>query len=494
MQGIRASLLLFVVSAGLAWGQTTPAATATAAREWTSSDGKKITAVYLGVEGANVALRLPTGKVLLIPATRFSAEDNAFVRAHQFDYHAAWATWTNDSRRTMQSVVVQEDKEDGARLKAFVYKTPHFRFISEVNLGTALVKDLARVFELTYNLHTVSPLNKVTRPDGQLFDAKLYGSLASYHAAGGPEKTAGVYLLKERAFLAPLDLMGVREADAGWRIDFNSYDTSTIVHELTHMFTHDMLNNLPLWVNEGYAEYISHIPIERDAFMTGTDKIRDGAIDAMIKYEDALHPDSKPHAGVLSKADRITFIKSGRIPKLFKVQDVLTMNNTTWTRGNANPPPVPAPTPGSATPFGVRPSPSAQDANRLPKLYHTAHLILYYFIQIEGEKGVTKLRRFLEKNQRSMAGYLQYQEDFDSYKTRMDAFLELPGVVKLDGGKFRYPTNLTPPKPPTAPFTDPDVLMMGGLDALLEGESANVVGARIQAALVKDLGMKLQFD
>ena len=127
------------------------------------------------------------------------------------------------------------------------------------------------------------------------------------------------------------------------------------------------------------------------------------------------------------------------------------------------------------------------------KLYRTAHLILYYFIQIEGEKGVVKFRRFLEENQKNMSRYHQYLEDFKTYDTEMQAFLKLPGVAKLDNNQIRYPSSLTPPKPPVAPFTDPDALKMGGIGQLLDGETAEVVGARIEAALVKDLGVNFQF-
>lgn len=61
---------------------------------------------------------------------------------------------------------------------------------------------------------------------------------------------------KDKVSLAPLDLMGVQPGPTGWRKGSQAdYDPSTMVHELTHMLTHDMLDILPLWVNEGYAEY-----------------------------------------------------------------------------------------------------------------------------------------------------------------------------------------------------------------------------------------------
>jgi len=480
MQANRAVLLTILLIPEMLWSQQP--STGSAAREWTSTDGKKLTASYLGIQGESIVLKLANGKVSFVPASRFSVEDNSFIRANRFDYREAWQAWPPSSMAAMPLVPVTGDKSDTTHPGAFIYKTPHFRFISEVNLGTTLMKDLARVFELTYHLHSVSPLGTLAEPENGLFDAKLYGKRESYTTAGGPPDTAGVYLLKEKLFLAPLDLMGVREGSAGWRKDSNYYDLSTIIHELTHMLTHGMLNNLPTWVNEGYAEYISNIPMERNAFMTGDDTIRDGVLDVLIKESDKLSGARKPRVGVLSRADHINFIKSGARPDLFKVESVLTMSDARWATG-VNP------VPGGIRSFGT----PSEDRLRLPRLYRTAHLIIYYFIQIEGEKGVRKIRRFLEVNQKNMSRYHQYLEDFKTYETEMQAFLELPGVTKLDDHQIRYPSNLTPPKPPVAPFTDPDALKMGGIGELLDGETAGVVGARIEAALVKDLGVNFQF-
>ncbi|MEO5915928.1 MAG: hypothetical protein ABIS50_16960 [Luteolibacter sp.] len=498
MQEYRAILISLLLGSGLAWGQKPPIADPKSPpREWTSTDGRKITATYLGVQNASVALRLPGGKITFVPTSKFSAEDNAFVQANLFDYRAAWQAWPPESKEAMALVPVDEDKNDPKFPGAFIYKTPHFRFIADVNLGTALMKDLARVFELTYHLHSTSPLGTLAKPENNgLFDAKLFGKTESYHTAGGPESTAGVYLLKEKVFLAPLDLMGVREGSTGWRKDSNYYDLSTIIHELTHMLTHGMLDNLPTWVNEGYAEYVANIPMEKNAFMTADGKIRDGVLDVLINYTDKIHGAKKIRTGVLSKADHINFAKQDNGPVLFKVEDVLMMNDVLWSTGSKTPPP-----PGTAFPppkppwirFPGTVVTGEESYLRLPRLYRTAHLIIYYFIQIEGEKGVLKIRRFLEENQKNMARYQKYLEDFKAYQTKVAAFMNLPGVTKLDDGRIQYPSNLTPPVSPQAPFTDPDTLKLGGVNALLGGESASVVGARIEAALIEDLGVKLQF-
>ncbi len=487
MTALQAIFRIFLIVPILGWSQEPPpAGSNVVAREWTSTDGKKITAAYVGVKNDNVALQLANGKTTFVPVSRLSAEDNAYLRANQFDYREAWQTWPAKSRQAMALVSVTEDKGDASFPGAFVYKTPHFRFVSDVDLGTALMKDLARVFELTYHLQAVSPLGTLAEPVGNgLFDAKLFGETQTYFKKGGPPSTAGVYLLKEKVFLAPLDLMGVHKGSTGWRKDPSHHDFSTIIHELTHMLTHGMLDNLPVWVNEGYAEYIASIPMERYAFMTSEEDIRNGVLDALINYTDRIEGTRKPRTGVLPKADRINFAKRESGPTLFKVENILMMNDVEWATGSKTPTASGSPSPSKT---------SRDDLLRMPKLYRTAHLIIYYFIQIEGEKGVLKIRRFLEENQKKMSHYHQYLADFESYETKMEAFIKLPGVVTLGDGKIQYPSKLTPPVAPKAPFTDPDSLKLGGVDALLGGESASAVGARVEAALVKDLGVKFRFE
>lgn len=485
MRAFRVILSIFLMVPISSWSEEAPASS----REWTSTDGKKITASYLGVKNDSVALQLPNGKTTFVPLSRLSAEDNAFLRANQFDYRAAWQSWPPASRQAMPLVSVTEEKGDAKLPDAFVYKTPHFRFVSDVNLGTALMKDLARVFELTYHLQSVSPLGTLAEPaDHGLFEAKLFGETQTYRSSGGPQNTAGVYLLKEKVFLAPLDLMGVHQGATGWRKDPNHHDFSTIIHELTHMLTHGMLDNLPIWVNEGYAEYISCIPMEKYAFMTGDEDIRNGVLDALINFTNNLEGVEKGRTSALSKADRINFAKRESGPRLFKVENVLMMNDVKWATGADSPPTKPP----FITSAGQK-IPTMEERLRLPRLYRTAHLVIYYFMQIEGEKGVMKIRRFLEENQKNMARYHLYIADYQSYETKLEAFLMLPGVLKLDDGRIQYPSNLKPPEPPQAPFTDPDSLKLGGIGALLGGETAAVVGARIEAALIEDLGVKLQF-
>ena len=469
-----------ILCASMGWIQAQPASPPNPrVRQWTNSEGKTLTAEYLGVQGANVVLRLPDGKVTPLALAKFSKADNAFVKQNPLAYHApsqTWSQWPAEVQIPMSFVDVKQSRSE---VGAFVYTTEHFRFRSNVNLGIALMKDLAKVFELTYYLHSKSPFGILAHPDNGLFEARLFGTVQQYRAAGGPAATGGVYIPKEKVFLAPLDLMGVQPGLFGWRkVSQATYDPSAVIHELTHMLTNDMLEQLPLWLNEGFAEYIRCIPMENAAFKVSKDKIKQGVVDRIVTDFEL----SQRQKGKLKGAERMIFLASDKVPPLFPVAKVLQMTNAEWATGSAagqRPPTVAA---------------SSAPDPRKPRLYRTAHLILYYFIQIEGAKGVTKLRRFLAENRGYAARYHQYVADHRLYEAHVKDFLKQPGVVPLPDGRVRYPLSLTPPKEPPPPFTDPNMLKLGGLNALLGGESAEVVGNRIQAALRQDLGINLRFS
>src|SRR5690606_13259812 len=50
-------------------------------REWTSTEGQKISGLMLGTEGDAVALKLANGKVSKVPLARLSEADREFVAA-----------------------------------------------------------------------------------------------------------------------------------------------------------------------------------------------------------------------------------------------------------------------------------------------------------------------------------------------------------------------------------------------------------------------------
>lgn len=461
-----------VVLAQFALGQNQSAALA-GPREWSNTEGRKIIAQYLGVQKESVVVKLADGKVLPIPIFKLSEADKAFVRDNPLVYLEVWKGWPVDLGKLMNVTVT----EKGMEKDKYVYETANFRFHVDGNLGATLMKDLAQVFELTYSLHMKAPFGLKAKPRGDRFEAKFFGTRDRYQTQGGLPRTAGVYLTKDRVFLAPLDLMGVKVDGSIWRqVRRSQGDTSTVVHELTHMLTHDIIADLPIWMNEGYAEYIANIPIEQDAFQISDEKIREGVRESFVlDYQKAI---SSTGIRDLSRSERSQFFEQ-KLPSIPPVSTVLGITNERWNKAQDGSLGFPGQTYG----YSDRGS-----------LYKTSHLIIYYFLHLDGEEGASKLCRFASHKRKVSEDLDAYRAAFEEYQRKFEEFSKLPGVEKTPDGRIRYPSDLNPPEAPKSPFGDGDAIQSSGFEILLGGEKPEVLAQKIEAALIKNLELPLKFD
>jgi len=117
----------------------------------------------------------------------------------------------------------------------------------------------------------------------------LFSNKADYHAAGGPAGSAGVYTGKALMAIAPKQY-----GDRIWRI---------VQHEGFHQFAHTVISRrLPVWVDEGLAEYFGHGVWTGDGYVTGV-----------------IPPGRLKRVKVM--------IRSGRV---MPFMDMLMMNRKTW--------------------------------------------------------------------------------------------------------------------------------------------------------------------
>ncbi len=446
----------------------------TGPREWSNTEGRKIVAEYLGVRSDSVMVRMEGGKIVPIPLAKLSETDKAFVRDHPMGYREAWKGWPGEVRVSTNVVVT----ETAAKKDEYVYQTQNFRFHVDGNLGAPLMKDLAQVFELTHALHLKSPFGLLAKPEGDRFEASLFGTSQTYRAQGGPRETAGVYLPKKKVFLAPLDLMGVKVDSSVWRrIPRSRHDSTTVIHELTHMLTHEMLLTLPVWVNEGYAEYIANIPVEGNAFQTGRDKIREGVIESFVLDYEKWFTGRNGRIPKIGPADKSKFLREN-LPDLPPLSTVLGVTDKSWHAAGAG---------GSAY------AGSKYQYSDMMSQYRTAHLIIYHFLHLDGGDGISKLCRYVERRRRTFSEIEAYRADFAEYERKMEEFVKLPGVRQLDDGRFSHPANLTPPKAPEATFGTEETIDSSGMEILLAGETPEALGGKIEEALRNDLGLPLKF-
>lgn len=161
-------------------------------------------------------------------------------------------------------------------VQGFFYESNHYIFSSPVALSDAGQQMIGRLFECTYaaskEIAHVLPVPRAEAERGKdKYKVRLVRDKAEYYAAGGAKGSSGVFIHRRKEVpegqglqesdivadfvLVPFDSLGLDTHGKMVKADIN---THTLVHEITHQ--NFVLNNLPIWANEGWAEYVGYVP------------------------------------------------------------------------------------------------------------------------------------------------------------------------------------------------------------------------------------------
>ncbi|MDX2081058.1 MAG: hypothetical protein SFU53_09765 [Terrimicrobiaceae bacterium] len=357
------------------------------AREWTVG-GRLVRASLSGIEGDAIELKLPDGKREVVPLSELSDADRKAVE----DWRENRPIEMPESAGIDGPVpveVVNEEGKDGR----YIYRTPHFEFISEGRLTQALLRDVARNFEATYELLRVLPWGIDPRPEeGDRFRALLVRSRTRYQEEGGPPNSGGVYFRSRAMFIVPFDSLGLRPVGNSFS-KASDYSSETLVHELTHQMMNAWLSILPIWVTEGTAEYAALLPLRFGVFRVSSAK------SAFRDYIDRLER------------------RDGGVPEPYPIEKLFWVTDEDW----------------SAT--------LARDPAESRRLYFTSYLLVYYFMHLDGE-GDGRL-------------FVRYMRDVGKVKREVEAYFDAvaefkknPEVEVLADGRYRWPSTLTHPTRP----------------------------------------------
>ena len=153
----------------------------------------------------------------------------------------------------------------------WIYETQHFRFVADAPIALSSIKEIARIFEGTYTANLAlpisSPCNFWQVCERGRYEANLYKNYDDYLRNGGHEGTAGICWHKvwwrggkiigySVRLLVPfsslcLERQGNRYIRTGTHVR-----VKTLAHEITHAMASPGAN-LPKWLSEGLAEYVS---------------------------------------------------------------------------------------------------------------------------------------------------------------------------------------------------------------------------------------------
>ncbi|MEM7144335.1 MAG: hypothetical protein AAF591_04325 [Verrucomicrobiota bacterium] len=261
-------------------------------RTWTSSDGKTVEGTLLAYDGDEVTLLTERGEFKL-PLSRLGAEDQEFVKAWKegsaggegeaMDPDLAAKERSNKGSELLtdpldevelgvwpkfvvaefdvdEIEVVKEDEVAGE----YIYRSPHFEFLSPEKLSTSVVREFARIFEATYEFARAIPIGLNPEPwkDGY-YQTKLYGSNRAYQEDGGMAGSGGMFSYSWRGreivkgiIKVPLSNLGVENTGRRWIVDHGKR-SDTLTHEIAHQMTGRWLPIMPVWFKEGLAETIS---------------------------------------------------------------------------------------------------------------------------------------------------------------------------------------------------------------------------------------------
>lgn len=365
-----------------------------ASRAWTDDAGRKVEAEYAGMQGDSVLLKLPAGNTVPFPLSRLSAEDQAYVKSLAGAPAPAAAgtdakripiekrTWPGNVVVPARSIEIRAVHESAAARK-YVYQSEAFEFISQAKLAGSVMKEVARTFEATRALVEALPWGIVcTPPEGkERFEAALYETRQDYAEAGGPENSGGVYNTGDKIFKIPFPSLGLQKRGQTY-FKNDGYTNATLVHEITHQLMDEYLNFLPMWAIEGTAEYTEMLPFNAGTFRADAHK-------SAMKSNMTEWDKHQGFAGDLGN-----------------LEQHMIMTRDQWAEASRTP-------------------------QQMSILYHRSHMLVYYFNHLDGDKKGTRFMRFMEAVHGEVAA--------------MRAFFADPRVKRMEGGRFSYPRELTPP-------------------------------------------------
>lgn len=156
----------------------------------------------------------------------------------------------------------------------FVYETNNYIFFTPVEIDENACDTVGRLFECAYAANkAVGEVVPVPRTEedreGKKYKVELWPTKQQYIQQGGPLSSAGVFQYSARQGVTPITSQSLASdkvmvpfeslgLSSEGRVVKNDIETHTLVHELTHQ--NFVFNGLPIWCNEGWAEYIGYVP------------------------------------------------------------------------------------------------------------------------------------------------------------------------------------------------------------------------------------------
>lgn len=231
-------------------------------RTWTDVDRRELEAAIQKISDHSViVLRESDQRRLTLPLDRLCEEDQNYVLAWGDLQRNLQQRWPNSIRAPsfeVEPTIVVEDERT-----LYSYATTHFRFRSDAELSTRLIRHFASIFEIVYAAGQQIPLTIKSLSASQTYSVRIFESDSDYKAAGGLLGSVGAYSFEREEVLVPLSSLAVTDESGVYSPESNP-DYPTLIHEVTHCVTSDWREYVPVWVFEGLARYMEVVPHTRE--------------------------------------------------------------------------------------------------------------------------------------------------------------------------------------------------------------------------------------
>ncbi len=347
-------------------------------RNWTNDRGLRIKATMVGVEGNAVKLRSSrNGRIVPVPLATLSQEDRKYVQEWQdLGFGTKVDRWPSELR-PMLTFTAREvrSKESG-----WTYETPNYRFICDVELQPSLIKEYSEAFESTYYAIKHLPLQLNPEPPDGKFIVRMFKDRDDYLRAGGPQGSGGVYMIRSKEILVPMESMGVRDVGNRVAIDRRNYDSGTLVHEITHQVMHHWLDILPIWFVEGIAEYMAAVPYD----------------DARFNFR-GIHDGVRDH---LENEYRVNQARGGEFfVDMVSPDALMGLSHQQWSAAVAS-------------------------GRNAALNYRSSMLLVYYFIHLDGKGDGSQMLAYLQQARSGQNELKEFVAEYNDAVTTFNAQLQ----------------------------------------------------------------------
>jgi hypothetical protein len=253
------------------------------ARTWTDVKGRKIDGEMISKNLTKVKVNVK-GKPVDIPLKMLSQTDRDFVTGWEPKAASTEKKQTPNPGKPSNAEVESyfnipwpklvsadvgmEIEEESGPENTFIYRSENYEFVSNTKLSKVVVKRFAMLFEATRLYVQQMPYASLkSYKKGAKYKVMLFDTMSSYHRAGGPVGSAGVYMSSKDVIMVPCASLGLIKRGSSWALDYDKTN-KTLPHEITHQVTDReyYAQGARGWFSEGMAEYIAATPYRSGKF------------------------------------------------------------------------------------------------------------------------------------------------------------------------------------------------------------------------------------